>query len=85
MVWGTFYGTKKSDMVFILGKAKLDLTTYVETLREPHLTPFWHQCCEEYGWVKVVKDSAPGHKGFAIEYCELNEMDCIQWLRNPLV
>ena len=30
------------------------------------LVPFWQQCCEEYGWVKVVEDGAPGHKGYAV-------------------
>jgi hypothetical protein len=26
-----------------------------------------------------VEDGASGHKGFAIKYRELKEMDCIQW------
>ena len=43
------------------GKAKLDSATYVITIMELHLVPFWQRCCEEYGWVKVVDDGAPGH------------------------
>lgn len=52
---------------------------YVETIMEPYLVPFWHHCCEEYGWAKVVEDGAPGHKKFAIQYRKLNEMDVIDW------
>lgn len=46
---------------------------------EPHLVPFWHECCEKYGWVGVVEDGAPGHKGFANQYRRLNEMEQIRW------
>jgi hypothetical protein len=46
---------------------------------EPHLVPFWHQCCEKYGWTVVVEDRAPGHKKQAITYRNLNGMDAIQW------
>jgi transposase len=79
MAWGGFWGSKKTRLVFIPGKAKLDSKTYVETVMEPHLVPFWQECCEEYGWVKVVEDGAPGHKGCAKEYRDLNELDTIEW------
>ncbi|KAG0134798.1 hypothetical protein HOY82DRAFT_481077 [Tuber indicum] len=46
---------------------------------EPHLVPFWHECCEEYGWVGVVEDGAPGHKRAANHYRRLNEMEQIPW------
>jgi len=62
MVWGAFCGTTKSDLVCMPGKAKVNAVTYVKTVMEPYLVPFWHQCCEEYGWTKVIEDSAPGHK-----------------------
>ena len=45
---------------------------------EPHLVPFW-QCCEEYGWIKVVEDGAQGHKKYAIQYRDLNGLDSLQW------
>lgn len=79
MAWGGFCGQIKSDLVFIPGKAKLDSAMYVDTIMEPHLVPFWHRCCEEYGWARVVEDGAPGHKKHAISYRELNEMDVIDW------
>ena len=79
MAWGGFCGQLKSDIVFIPGKAKLDSAMYVETIMEPHLVPFWHRCCEEYGWARIVEDRAPGHKKHAISYRELNEMDVVQW------
>ena len=79
MVWAVFCGQLKSELVFIPGKAKLDSAMYVEKVMEPELVPFWHQCSEEYGWVKVVEDGAPGHKKHAIRYRELNEMDVIKW------
>jgi hypothetical protein len=41
--------------------------------------PFWHGCCKEYEWAKVVEDGAPEHKKHAISYRELNEMDVIEW------
>ena len=79
MVWGGFCGALKSDLVMVPGKAKLDSATYVVTIMEPHLVPFWQQCCEEYGWVKVVEDGAPGHKKYAIQYRDLNGLDSLQW------
>jgi hypothetical protein len=79
MVWGGFWGSKKSKLVIVPGKAKLDSATYVTAIMEPHLVPFWHECCEEYGWVKVVEDGAPGHKKYAIQYRDLNELDIIPW------
>lgn len=79
MAWGGFCGQLKSELVFIPGKAKLDSAMYVDTIMEPHLVPFWHQCCEEYGWARIVEDGAPGHKKHAIIYRELNEMDVVEW------
>ncbi|RPA93321.1 hypothetical protein L873DRAFT_1793740 [Choiromyces venosus 120613-1] len=79
MAWGAFCGTTKSDLVFIPGKAKVDAVTYVETVIEPYLVPFWHKCCKEYGWMKVIEDGAPRHKGKSIIYRNLNEMDTIAW------
>jgi hypothetical protein len=52
---------------------------YVETIMEPHLVPFWHKCCEEYGWARVIEEGAQGHKKHAISYRKLNEMDVIGW------
>lgn len=79
MVWGAFCGTLKSDLVFIPGKAKIDSVLYVETVMEPHLITFWHRTCEEYGWVGIMEDGAPGHKGAARQYRQLNEMESIKW------
>ena len=79
MVWGGFCGALKSNLVMVPGKAKLNSATYVATIMEPHLVPFWQQCCEEYGWVKVVEDGAPGHKGYAVRYQDLNGLDSLQW------
>lgn len=76
---GGFCGQLKSDLVFILGKAKLDSAMYVGTIIEPHLVPFWHKCCEEYGWAKIVEDGVPGHRKHAIAYQQLNEMDMNDW------
>ena len=45
----------------------------------PHLVPLWHRCCEEFGWAVVVEDGAPGHKGHAKRYRELNGMDVPPW------
>ena len=74
-----FCGSIKSDLVFISGKAKLDPVAYVKTAMEPHLAPLWHRCCEEYGWAIVVEDGAPGHKGLAKTYRELNGIDALKW------
>ena len=75
MAWGGFCGGIKSELVIVPGKAKLDSAAYVTTIMEPHLVPLWHRCCEEYGWAVVVEDGAPGHKGHAKRYRELNGMD----------
>src|SRR5437879_6558930 len=45
----------------------------------PQLVPFWHRCCEAYGWVTVVEDGAPGHKGFTKHYRNLNQVETTQW------
>jgi len=45
----------------------------------PALVPFWHQCCEEYGWAIVQENNAPGHKGYAKAYRELNGMENLEW------
>jgi hypothetical protein len=79
MTWGAFCGTMKSPLAFIPGKAKLDSAMYVKRIMEPYLVPFWHRCCEEYGWTKAVEDGAPGHKGYSIQYRELNEVDSVEW------
>ena len=59
---------------------KLDSVTYVRRVLEPALVPFSHQCCEEYGWAIVQEDNAPGHKGYAKAYRELNGMETLEWL-----
>jgi len=46
---------------------------------ESDLMPLWHQACEEYGWVAVVEDGAPAHKGGATQYRQLHEIEKIQW------
>jgi len=77
MVWGAFCGRIKSDLVFIPGKATMDSALYVENVMEPHVVPFWHECREAYGWVAVMGDGVPGHKGFAKNYRQLNAMEHI--------
>lgn len=79
MAWGGFCGFKKSPLYFVPGKAKLDAKLYRDEILEPILIPFWHEVCEQYGWVKVVEDGAPGHKGAAKEYREQCGVDNIQW------
>jgi len=79
MAWGGFCGTTKSELVFIPGKAKLDSAMYVETVMEPYLVPFWHQCCEEYGWTRVIENGAPGHQKYARIYRQKNEIDAVPW------
>ena len=79
MAWGGFCCTTKSELVFIPGKAKLDSAMYVETVMEPYLVPFWHQCCEEYGWTRVIEDGAPGHQKYARIYRQKNEIDAVPW------
>jgi hypothetical protein len=59
MVWGTFCGTTKSDMVFISGKAKLDSTTYLEIVMESHFVPFLHQY---YGELRLWKKLRVEHQ-----------------------
>ena len=46
---------------------------------EQHLAPLWHRRCEEYGWAVVVEGGAPGHKGYAKRYRELNGTDVLPW------
>lgn len=79
MIWGAFCGTTKCELVDIPGKAKVDSLTYVRTVLEPALVPFWQRCCEEYGWAVVQEDNAPGHKKHAIEYRQLNGMEALDW------
>lgn len=79
MAWSGFCGELKSELVFIPGKAKLDSTMYADTIMEPQLVPFWHTCCEEYGWAKVVEDGTSGHQKHAKAYQKLNEMDVVDW------
>ena len=45
----------------------------------PRLVPLWHGCCEEFRWAVVVEDGAPGHRGHAKRYQELNGMDVLPW------
>jgi len=80
MIWGAFCSTLKSRLVFIPGKAKVNSSLYVTSIMYPHLVPFWHQCCETYGWVGVVEDGALGHKKYAIQYRNLNGIETIWWL-----
>lgn len=79
IVWGAFCGLTRSELVFVPSNVSLDSTRYINYVLEPHLIPFWHQCCETYGWVRVVEDNAPGHKGFSNSYRERNEVDKIDW------
>lgn len=65
MIWEAFCGTLKSNLVFVPSKVNIDSSLCVKNIMEPHLVPFWHECCEEYGWVGVVEDGTPGHTGFA--------------------
>ena len=76
---GAFCGAIRSDLIFVNGRAKLDSATYVRMVLEPALAPFWHQCCEKYGWAIVQVDNAPGHKGYAKAYRELNGMEALEW------
>jgi len=43
------------------------------------LISFWHEACEEYGWARVVKDTARGHKKFAMISRIKNGVDSIDW------
>jgi hypothetical protein len=79
MAWGGFCSAMKTDLVFIPEKAKLYCAMYVFYVMEPHLVPFWHRCCEGYGWAEDVEDGAPEHKGYSITYRNLDEVDTIQW------
>jgi len=79
MIWGAFCGTTKSQIVYVPGRAKIDAVTYIRTVLEPALVPFWHQCCEEYGWAIVQEDNAPGHKGYSNRYRALNGMETLEW------
>ena len=79
MVWGGFCGTMRSKLVLIPSKAKVDSSLYVTHIMHTNLVPFWHRCCEEYGWVTVVEDGAPGHKGFSTRYRDLNQMETTRW------
>ena len=45
----------------------------------PYFVPFGHHCCEEYGWVTVVEDGVPGHKGFSTHYRNLKQMETTKW------
>ena len=78
MVWVSFCGALKSDLVMVLGKAKLDSATCGNNHGAPSCS-FWQQCCGEYGWVRVVKDGSSGHKGYAVRYRDLNGLDSLQW------
>ena len=78
MVWGGFCGALKSDLVTVPGKTNIGSATNVVSIMEPYLVPFWQQFCEEYGWLKVVEDGAPGHKKYAIQYRDLNISDTLQ-------
>jgi len=79
MIWGGFCGTLKSRLVYIPCKAKVDSALYVSTMMYPHLVPFWHQCCETYGWAAVVEDRASGYQGHSKQYRALNGMESIRW------
>ena len=74
-----FCGALKSDLVMVSGKAKLDSAAYVATTMEPHRVPFWQQCCEGYGWVRVAEDGASRHKGYAARQRDINGLDNLQW------
>lgn len=79
MVWGAFCGALKSPLFFVSNKVSIDSTTYTTAILDPLLVPFWHQTCEKYGWVKVVEDGAPGHKGVSKICREKNGLDSLPW------
>jgi hypothetical protein len=80
MIWGAFCGTElKSNIYFVPSGSKIDSSSYTTTILDPLLIPFWHECCEEYGWARVVEDGAPGHKKYSIRCRERNNMDSIDW------
>lgn len=79
MAWGGFCGRFKTKLYFVPSKTKIDGKSYRDGILIPYLFPFWEEMCEEYGWVKVVEDGAPGHKGVARQYRNDNGMDCFQW------
>ena len=78
MVWESFCGAPKSELVIVPGEMRLDTEAYVGTIVEPHLAHLKQQCYEEYGRVQVVEDGAPGHKKYAIQYRELNGLESLQ-------
>ena len=63
------------------GELKLQPNYFKTT--EPHLALFWRRWCEEYGWVKVLEDGAPGNKGCAVRYRDLSGLDSLQWPAQP--
>jgi len=83
MIWGAFCGTTKSDLTCIPGKAKIDSITYIRAILEPALIPFWHQCCEKYGWTIVQEDNTPGHKRHSNRHRELNGIEILEWPAQP--
>lgn len=79
MVWGAFCGEHKSELVACPSGIKLDSCEYTLSILDPHLIPFWHKMCEEYGWAVVVEDGGPGHKGYSKACRALNNMDVLEW------
>jgi hypothetical protein len=80
MIWRAFCGPElKSNIYFVPSGSKIDFSFYTTTILNPLLIPFWYECCEEYGWVRVVEDGAPGHKKYSIRCRERNNMDSIDW------
>lgn len=67
----------KSDLIFVPPKVTVDLAVYTEHILDSHPILFWHQTFKLYGWTKVVKDNAPGHKKWAIACRERNGVDVL--------
>ena len=79
MAWAAFCGHLKSDLVFVDGKVTINSEVYSTQILDPHLIPFWHKTCEEYGWTQVVEDGAPGHQKHAIKLRLKNDVEVLSW------
>ena len=78
MIWGAFCGTTSSQLALISREANVDSALVVKNILYSYLIPFWHTCCEQYGWITVVENGAPGNKGVSIHYRNFNQIKTIK-------
>jgi hypothetical protein len=69
-IWGTMRYGKLSELIILperKGEGKLNAIEYTEVIMDGEMMTFWMEGMEDMGYLLIMEDGIPYHKGAAIQ------------------